>query len=169
MLGTELIVGTESLWATAIEPVDPAVPSVTSAILRGREPIRADEIALGELTPSTGSGAHIGDRIPVTSSLAGAEPVAMTLVGTAAVELDRRGQSGTRGDPLARRASSDLVPGQSATIFVVDLEDGEPGRDGPDRAGRHFRRTPSWVPCGSRPCATWSGCAWCRGCYRPSS
>ena len=48
--GTELIVGTESLWATAIEPVGAALAPVTPAILRGREPIRADEIGLGELT-----------------------------------------------------------------------------------------------------------------------
>ena len=126
MLGTELIVGTESLWATAIEPVDPSVPPVTPAILRGREPIRADEIALGELTRDR-LGAHIGDRIPVSSSLAGAEPVAMTLVGTAAVNSTDEGSPGL-GAILSPEGFRDLVPGQSATIFVVDLEGGGPGQ-----------------------------------------
>jgi ABC-type lipoprotein release transport system permease subunit len=126
LLGTELIVGTESLWATAIEPVGAALAPVTPAILRGREPIRADEIGLGELTRAR-LGVQIGDQVPVAASLAGARPLSMTVVGTAVINSTDEGSPGL-GAVLSPEGLRELLPAASATTFVVDLRDGEPGR-----------------------------------------
>jgi ABC-type lipoprotein release transport system permease subunit len=126
LLGTELLVGTESLWAIAIEPVDSALAPVTPAVLRGREPIRADEIGLGELTRAR-LGVQIGDRVSVAASLAGAQPQMLTVVGTAVVNSIDEG-SPSLGAVLSPEGFRGLLPNTSPTTFVIALEDGEPGR-----------------------------------------
>jgi hypothetical protein len=126
MYGTELVVGTESLWAVALEPVGVATPSVAPTITRGREPIRASEIALGELTLRR-LGAQIGDEVPVAASVAGAAPQPHTIVGTAVINATDEGSPGL-GAVLSSEGLRRVAPGTTPSIFVVDLAGGDPGR-----------------------------------------
>ncbi len=126
MYGTELVVGTESLWAVALEPVDDATPAVAPTITRGREPLRASEIALGELTLRR-LGAQIGDEVPVAASVAGATPQPHTIVGSAVINATDEGSPGL-GAVLSPEGIRRVAPGAAPFIFVVDLARGTPGR-----------------------------------------
>ncbi|HEX6786798.1 MAG TPA: FtsX-like permease family protein, partial [Acidimicrobiales bacterium] len=126
MYGTELVVGTESLWAVALEPVDETTPAVAPTITRGREPLRASEIALGELTLRR-LGAQLGDEVPVAASVAGATPQPHTIVGTAVINATDEGSPGL-GAVLSPEGIRRVAPGTVPSIFVVDLAGGEPGR-----------------------------------------
>jgi len=126
MYGTELVVGTESLWAVALEPVDEATPPVAPTITRGREPLRASEIALGDLSLRR-LGVQIGDEVLVAASIAGATPQPLTVVGTAVINATDEGSPGL-GAVLSPEGMVRVAPGTAATNFVVDLAGGEPGR-----------------------------------------
>ena len=121
MYGTELVVGTESLWAVALEPVDEATPAVAPTITRGREPLRASEIALGELTLRR-LGAQIGDEVPVAASVAGATPQPHTIVGTAVINATDEGSPGL-GAVLSPEGMLRVAPGTAR-----DQLRGRPGR-----------------------------------------
>jgi hypothetical protein len=126
MYGTELVVGSESLWAIALDPLDDRTPAVAPTITSGREPIRATEIALGGLTLRR-LHARIGDQVPVAASVAGALPTAMSIVGTAAMNATDEGSPGL-GAVVSADGFRRLAPGSEPSIFVVDLADGDAGR-----------------------------------------
>ena len=166
MYGTELVIGTESLWALALEPVDEATPVVAPTITRGREPLRASEIALGDLTLRR-LGLQIGDEVPVAASAAGATSQPHIIVGTAVINATDEGSPGL-GAVLSPEGILGVAPGTAVTNFVVDVASGDPGRaalaDLEAASGPSCRARSS-----SRPCATSTASARSRGCWPASS
>jgi ABC-type lipoprotein release transport system permease subunit len=125
-LGSELVIGGESTWGVAFEPIDEATPVVHPRITEGREPVGRDEVALGALTLDS-LGLRVGDRVGVGTQVVGRQPLEMNVVGVAVMNATDEGSPGL-GAVLSSAAFRAVAPEESARIFVVDLADGDAGR-----------------------------------------
>ena len=125
--GTNLVIGGESAWGVAFEPVDERTPVVPPAIIAGHAPMGAAEIALGALTMQQ-LHLRLGDSVEVATPVNGRAPIESRVVGISVVNATDEGSPGL-GGVLSPESFHELSPEVAADIFVVDLADGAAGRD----------------------------------------
>ena len=127
MYGTELVVGTESLWAVALEPRG-----------RGHAGGRADHHPRPRARPRLRDRARRADASDVSAPRSATRcrspppspappPQPQTIVGTAVINATDEGSPGL-GAVLSPEGMRRVAPGTTPSIFVVDLAGGEPGR-----------------------------------------
>ena len=142
-------------------------PAVAPTITRGREPLRASEIALGDLTPPPSPGPDrrrgAGRRIRRRS-----HPAAPHHRRDGGHQRDGRGQPRPRRRPLARGHAPASPPGPrrptswSTWPAAIPVERRWPTSRPPTVPSCRAR-------CSSRPCGTSTACGRSHGCWPASS
>ena len=93
IVGTDIEIDGRVYWAQSFQPVPGVEDVVDPPITAGREPVRADEIALGAITMRQ-LGVGIGDTVRVASTVTSSEPSPMTVVGTTLINDTYEGSPG---------------------------------------------------------------------------
>ncbi len=123
IVGADVEIGGRVYWAQSFQPVEGIATVVRPPITAGREPVRADEIALGAITMRQ-LGVGIGDTVHVASTVTSSEPSPMTVVGTAVINDTYEGSPGLGAvvtpEWLAREAPEASTPDP----YVARLEPG---------------------------------------------
>jgi hypothetical protein len=123
IVGADLEINGRVYWAHSFAPVPGIDGTIDPAITDGREPVRSDEIALGEISMRE-LGVGIGDTVDVTTTVTGSEPATMTVVGTALVNDTFEGSPG-RGAIVVHEWIAAAAPeAASPDPFVVRLASG---------------------------------------------
>jgi putative ABC transport system permease protein len=121
IVGADIEIDGRVYWGQSFRPVPGVKAVVRPPITAGREPVRADEIALGAITMRQ-LGVGIGDTVHVASTVTSSEPSPMTVVGTVLINDTYEGSPGlgavvTR-EWLAREAPEASTPDP----YVATLE-----------------------------------------------
>lgn len=98
IVGTEIQIGGETLWVQTFRPIGD-LPRIRPVITAGREPVAADEIALGSISMDE-LGVRIGDTVQASGTITGQAESTMTVVGRTVIN-DTYEDSPGRGGVVA--------------------------------------------------------------------
>jgi hypothetical protein len=119
IVGSDIAIGDEVIWVQAHQPVG-GLERIGPVILSGREPRRANEIALGTISMRD-LGVGIGDSVTVKPTVTGGNPLRMTVVGSVLVN-DAAEKSPGRGGVVTLDWMTSNNPEASASPLVLRLQ-----------------------------------------------